>query len=234
MSETLLLVLFAVFMIVIIYLFLQNNQNNIIYPIDQNYVSVNNKPSEKVTTQITTQQSQPVIPVDIVSRYDYKKMYDPLQDPRQRPDRYLLGPIPFNPLFNVPTQGYADTYRWMGVLIHTSKKDYDDNCAHGCDRRKNNYRHRDKDDKDGKDDPNEVLDMNNRIIKFFGRQKTPGSNQYQYYANISSGNDMIKIWINHQKELYDGDLVYINELNGRYRVQLNKNDDVAYNPYLLY
>ncbi|AYV78753.1 MAG: hypothetical protein Edafosvirus30_4 [Edafosvirus sp.] len=171
----------------------------------------------------------PAPPFDIVKSYDYRKLYDPLQDPRQRPDRYLLGPIPFNPLFNVPTQGYADSYRWMGLLIHTHDKNRNDRCNHGCPGNRGRIINH-----ENKHNDNDSIDPNNRIIKFFGRQKNPGSNQYQYYATISSGNDIIKIFLNYNRELYDDDIIYISELNGHYRVQLNRNDDVAYNPYVMY
>lgn len=192
------------------------------------------QPSNNTNVRIAMQENiinnppPPPIITDVVKRYDYHKLYDPLQDPRQRPDRYLLGPIPFNPLFNVPTQGYADTYRWMGLLIHTNK-DRNDSCGHGCGGRKiiNNENHKG-------DFNHDSPDVNNRIIKFFGRQKNPGSNKYQYYATISSGNDMIKIFLNYHRELYDDDVIYISELNGHYRVQLNRNDDVSYNPYIGY
>lgn len=71
----------------------------------------------------------------------------------------------------------------------------------------------------------------NKIIKLFGRQKYPGSDHYEYYTMINMGFDQIKVHIHQRKELYDGDEVMVHELNKKYRVKLNKNDDMAYNPY---
>jgi hypothetical protein len=74
-------------------------------------------------------------------------------------------------------------------------------------------------------------DQTNKIIKLFGRQKYPGSAQYDYYATINMGFDQIKVKIDRKKELYDDDIVEIGEINKTYKVKLNKNDDFSYNPY---
>ena len=77
--------------------------------------------------------------------------------------------------------------------------------------------------------------QDNRILRLFGRQEFPGSNKYEYYTAINSGNDQIKIPIDikHQ-ELYDDDIVFIKEMNDRYRVNLHKFDAPKYYPDLLY
>lgn len=141
---------------------------------------------------IVQQQIPVAIPPDAVRSYDYRKLYDPLEDPTTRVDRYLLGPIDYRRMFNYPTQGYPDTYRWLGILI--------------CD----------------EDEPK------NKIIKLFGRQKYPNSNDYQYYTMINMDHDQIKVHIHRRKELYDGDEVEISELGKKYKVQLNKDDDMRY------
>ena len=75
----------------------------------------------------------------------------------------------------------------------------------------------------------------NKILRLFGRQEFPGSNKYDYYVMINSGLDQIKIPIKnkHQRELYDGDHVYIKELDEDYKVSLYKYDSVKYYPNIL-
>lgn len=136
--------------------------------------------------------------VDPVKLYDYQKINDPLEDPTTRVDRYLLGPLEYRRMFNFPTQGYPDNYRWLGILISDNEHDTDDK---------------------------------NRILKLFGRQKYPRSNEYQYYTTINMGHDQIKVHLHQRKELYDNDTVSVHELGKTYHVQLNKNDDMTYNPY---
>lgn len=135
--------------------------------------------------------------IDPVKLYDYQKLNDPLEDPTKRVNRYELGPLEYRRMFNFPTQGYPDNYRWMGILIA------DDN----------------------------TTDDKNKIIKLFGRQKIPRSNEYQYYTAINMGHDQVKIHLHQKKELYDHDTVHIRELGKTYHVQLNKDDDLTYNPY---
>lgn len=57
--------------------------------------------------------------IDIVKDYDYKKIYDPLEDPTKRPDRYVMGPLYGRRYFDYPTRGYPDNFRWFGLLIST-------------------------------------------------------------------------------------------------------------------
>jgi|SRR3989338_2844673 len=81
------------------------------------------------------------------------------------------------------------------------------------------------------DNPN---DKENRILKLFGRQRY--SNSYDYYTAINMGYDQIKVKIREgdTRELYDGDVVTISELNNaQYTVQLYKKDEYIYNPYVL-
>ena len=144
-----------------------------------------------VISPIIEQQIPP--PIDVVRSYDYKKLFDPLEDPTTRVDRYLLGPLDYRRMFNQPTQGYPDNYRWIGLLICT-----DDSV------------------------------IKNKIIKLFGRQKYPRSNEYQYYTMINMDHDQIKVHVHHKKELYDGDIVNISELGKTYKVKLNKDDDMRY------
>lgn len=71
----------------------------------------------------------------------------------------------------------------------------------------------------------------NKILRLFGRQEYPGSNRYEYYTSIYNGNENIKIPIHHRRnELYDGDEVYIKELERHYKVKLYKYDAPKYYP----
>lgn len=80
-------------------------------------------------------------------------------------------------------------------------------------------------------DPDNKFDPN-RILRLYGRQTYPRSNQYDYYTMVQSGNDNIKIALdNIKKELYEGDNVFIKELNSKYKVQINKTEPIRYNPY---
>jgi hypothetical protein len=175
-------------------LYSKNNQNN------QN--NQNENPTTIVDKQII--YTKPTISesihhdrmVDPVKLYDYKKLKDPLEEPTNRPDRYLLGPLEYRKMFNLPTQGYPDTYRWMGILVS-----------------------------------DDATDDKNKILKLFGRQKYPRSNEYQYYVMINMGHDQVKVHIEQKRELYDNDPVTINELGKTYKVKLNKDDEMEYNPY---
>lgn len=164
---------------------------------------VNIRPSE--VTAINPIIVPPAI-TDPVKEFDYHKLNDPLETPTTRVDRYLLGPLELRSMFNQPVRGYPDNPRWLGILI--SDDDHSE-----C--------------QDGKCS----MDKDNRILKLFGRQQFPGSNQYDYYTMLNMGNDQVKIRIHHKKELYDDDDINIHELKRRYKVKLNKNDDLIYNPY---
>ena len=69
----------------------------------------------------------------------------------------------------------------------------------------------------------------------FGRQEFPGSNRYEYYTRINSGNDMIKIpmKIKGNKEVYDDDIVTVDMLGADYKVNLHDFDAPKYYPNIL-
>lgn len=148
------------------------------------------------TNIIVSQPTIPIPPIDPVKEYDYKKIYDPLEDPTQRVDRYLLGPLEYRRMFNYPTLGYPDNYRWMGLLIDEH-----------------------------------ATDEKNKVLRLFGRQKYPRSNEYQYYTMINMGHDQIKVHIPKKRELYDHDTVTVDELGKTFEVKLNKDDDMRYVPF---
>ena len=120
-------------------------------------------------------------------------MYDPLEDPTQRIPRHAIPPTHVKQFIDIPTQGYPDNYKQIGLLKNTDSEE-------------------------------------NKIIRLFGRQEFPGSNRYEYYTMISSGNDLIKIPIDNKKELYDDDIVTIDMLGTDYTVNLHDFDAPKYYP----
>ena len=153
---------------------------------------------EHVIPNVVTPYVAPPPTIDIVRDYDYKKLYDPLEDPTRRPDRYIMGPLYARGYFDYPTRGYPDNFRWLGLLINTA-------AGNG---------------------------NSNKILRLFGRPKYPASTtEYDYYTMVNIGNDQIKVGIDHRKELYDGDHVFVKEIGTDYTVQLNRNDDLAYTPF---
>jgi hypothetical protein len=72
-----------------------------------------------------------------------------------------------------------------------------------------------------------------KIHKLYGREKFPNSTEYEYFAEIfiNNNNNTIKYEIKKNKELYDGDKVYIDLLNNNFEVKLLKTKGLEYNPY---
>lgn len=169
---------------------------------------VRNDEREKI--QYTTQTDAiAVIPkeqtnveyVDSIKKYDYAKLFDPLEEPTKRADRYLYGgslspEFRASRIFNNPVRGYPDNPRWIGLLINETSDE-----------------------------------QPNKILKLFGRQKYPGSSHYEYYATINMGFDQIKVHIDRKQELYDDDEVTIPEINKTFKVKLNKTDEIIYYPH---
>lgn len=82
---------------------------------------------------------------------------------------------------------------------------------------------------------NKKKDQDNKILRLFGRQTYPGSNTYEYYIMVNSGLDNIKLPLNTRRrnELYDGDEVFVSELDKKYTVNLYKYDYPRYYPDLI-
>jgi hypothetical protein len=86
---------------------------------------------------------------------------------------------------------------------------------------------------------NLIRTTDEKVIKLFGRQRFPRSEQYEYYGIASDGSNIgIKVPIenNNYKEIYDGDLIdvpYFNVANGKFKVQMFPDQTFRYNPYVL-
>jgi hypothetical protein len=75
-----------------------------------------------------------------------------------------------------------------------------------------------------------------KVVKLFGRQKYPGSNQYDYYGitnDSSTLNYKIPISTKHDQEIFDGDTVNVPSLGGSFQVNLHPDQTFRYNPYVL-
>ena len=168
--------------------------------IDQNF-------TEKEKDIIKIVEKQPIINSpnnyyrhDLLKEYDRAVINDSLEAPIRRVPRHVLHPPYFHNMVNIPTQGYPDNYRLLGLLIKVSNNSNE-----------------------------------NKILQLFGRETYPSSSRYEYYTSISADVDRIKIPIysKNNKELYDDDIISINELGDNYKVQLHKIDHYRYNPYLI-
>ena len=80
----------------------------------------------------------------------------------------------------------------------------------------------------------------NKIVKLFGRQIYPGSNQYEYYGitSDSTGGSTVKIPVKvpGDKELYDKDQLDIDFLDssvGKFILYMNDYDRPRYNPFVI-
>ena len=81
-----------------------------------------------------------------------------------------------------------------------------------------------------------LRDNTETAFNLFGRQKYPGSNQYEYYAQGTMHNNNVKLPIDKKddRELYDGDQVNIpgtDNTKGLFKVKLYNLDVPRYNPY---
>lgn len=77
--------------------------------------------------------------------------------------------------------------------------------------------------------------VENRLLRLFGRQEYPGSRRYEYYTAVNSGLDQIKVplYTRGKQELYDGDKVHVKEIDEDYRVELFRYDEPKYYPDIL-
>lgn len=79
----------------------------------------------------------------------------------------------------------------------------------------------------------DTSDTHNKVLKLFGRQKYPKSNEWEYYTMINMGNDSIKVDLNNKREVYDHDKFKVEELNKEYDVKLYPREKLMYNPFII-
>jgi hypothetical protein len=84
---------------------------------------------------------------------------------------------------------------------------------------------------------NMIRQSDEKIVKLFGRQIYPGSNQYEYYgiSTINNADIKIPIKIQNDKEIYDGDEIDIEFLDpskGTFKLYMNEYDRPRYNPFV--
>ena len=84
---------------------------------------------------------------------------------------------------------------------------------------------------------NMIRSSDETIVKLFGRQLYPGSNQYEYYGITTDKNGAeikIPIKITNDKEIYDGDEIEIDFLDiskGTFKLYMHDYDRPRYNPF---
>jgi len=142
-----------------------------------------------------------------MKEFDFRNVRDVFVPPIKRPSESVVMPVITNPQYNIYTRGYPGKYSWMGILINVTEPS--DNASFSQD---------------------------NKIIKLFGKQQYPGSTQYKYYVTINTGNDQTKINLDkeiYKRELYDDDIVVINELGMSFKVKMNDSNWLEYSPYVV-
>ena len=203
----------------------------------------------------------PLIPAQCTSRgrifdpiavYDYRKLYDPLVDPRGRTSADEIPTLDVALQLNIPTQGFLDTYHRVGLLIGSNepprrgKKDLktrngtslslslsSDSSSLSSDSSSllsdSTYSHEGRGGYGGYGGHG----GSNGILELIGKKM--GHNWYKYFTSISIGNKIIKINVRNRnrRELYDDDKVYIPELSKWYKVKIDRMDMIDYSPYVL-
>lgn len=147
----------------------------------------------------------------IIKNYDKKMLNDPFTAPRNRVENNTIKDLDLYKNFNMSTHGKLNDYHIIGVLnLLTDQL---------------------QDEKRNEKIENNATEYNN-ILQLYGRQKYPYGNEYEYYTTITSGNQSIKIPIKnkHKKELYDGDKIFIKELNKNYIVKKYPMEEIEYIP----
>lgn len=171
---------------------------------------------------------------DVVRDYDYSKATDILEEPTRRVPRHEMHPYYLRSSIDIPTRGYPDNFTQIGVLVRDDKRGGKRGGERGGrSRRSDDDQYKDDDDDDDYKKYRDH-DNSNRIIRLFGRQEYPGSSLYEYYISVNSGYDSIKIPLEvRRREIYDGDKVYVKELQAHYRANIFKFDGPKYYPDVL-
>lgn len=128
-------IIIAIIIVIIILLALLFYQNQY-YDIQLNELYTDNNykcpkcpkcPQASQPVIIQEQREMPISPVDPIRQYDYRKMYDPLEDPRKRVPRDEIPPLPFKRLIDFPTRGFPDNFNQMGIMVKTNGSRNDPN-----------------------------------------------------------------------------------------------------------
>ncbi len=185
------------------------NEKNTIEELQEELIQLKNALKHKTNINIETiNPPPPQIPFNPIIEYDRKKLYDPLIDPSQR---YVASQVPtpqIASITNIATQNIYDSYHRVGLLIaENENSDNDSNIS------------------------NISIVPENQVLELFSRMLYQYF--YQYYTAITMGQKIIKVTINRDsgQEYYNGDIVHIPELKTKYRVQIDKRDQIYYNPY---
>lgn len=153
---------------------------------------------------------------NIVNSYDKKMLIDPFTAPRNRMENDVISDLNVYQNFNQSTHGKLNNYHVIGVLNLSNKTPDIDKIGPF----------------DQKDIKNNAT-FDNNVLQLYGRQKYPRGREYEYYTVITSGNQTIKIplYSKNKQELYDGDELFIKELNKYYIVSKYPTEEIEYIPY---
>ena len=198
----------------------------------RNVIIVNNPDSKLMKVASAPQIITPPI-IDDLTEYDRQVTFDPMIEPTRRPPIHQILPILGNPYFNYPTRGFTDSYSMQGYLVREKKDNINPKLNTSINNPKDKKINKDVNDKNSIEEP--INNLENQIIKLFGREKFPNSNVFEYYVIINTGfNDSIKYFLENQtKELFDGDNIYIDIIQSKYKVKIMKNKLFEYNPYFI-
>jgi hypothetical protein len=104
--------------------FINNNYSPFISENDLEVIDDNINDEDEIEREI----EKPIIHIikekkndDIVKEYDRTIINDNLEAPLRRVPRHVLHPPYFHNVVNIPTRGYPDNYRLLGLLINITK-----------------------------------------------------------------------------------------------------------------
>jgi hypothetical protein len=81
--------------------------------------------------------------------------------------------------------------------------------------------------------PNADNSDNYKFLILVGRQKYPGSTQYDYFVTENKPDSALKFDLpNTHKELYTDDELYVKELDKTYKVNIDRSLGFEYNPFM--
>lgn len=151
----------------------------------------------------------------IVRNYDHRILSDPFKDPRNRMENDVISDLNVYDNFNISTHGKLNDFHVIGVLNLSNQPSNIEEL--------------------GPFNQTEVVNnatIYNNVLQLYGRQKYAGGKEYEYYTTITSGNQTLKIPIfnKHKQELYDGDKIFIKELNKHYIVSKYPTEEIEYIP----